>query len=61
MAAVVIAIGNVMIQAKTIGLYSDIQSMRNSINDSIDLIEFYPEEKEEWNNYYKRYLAVTNK
>ena len=55
------AIGNVMIQAKTIGLYSDIQSMRNSINDSIDLIEFYPEEKEEWNNYYKRYLAVTNK
>jgi rhamnulokinase len=53
------AIGNVMIQAKAVGIYADIQAMRNSINDSVDLVEFTPEETEDWNDYYKRYLSVT--
>jgi rhamnulokinase len=53
------AIGNVMVQAKSIGLYSDIQSMRNSINDSIELTEYKPENTEEWNLYYQRFISVT--
>lgn len=53
------AIGNVMVQAKAIGLYTDIQSMRNSINESIDLIEYQPEDTTEWEHYYKRFLSVT--
>lgn len=55
------AIGNVMIQAKTFGLYANIQDMRNSINESVELIDFMPENTEEWENYYKRYIAVTNR
>lgn len=53
------AIGNIMVQAKAVGFYSDIQSMRNSINDSIDLVTFKPENTEEWNQYYQRFLTVT--
>ncbi len=55
------AIGNVMVQAKTVGLYTDIQHMRNSLNDSIDLTEFLPENKEDWEENYYRYLSVTGK
>lgn len=53
------AIGNVMIQAKAVGLYSDIHSMRNSIYNSIDLVEFSPQDTDEWNHYYNRFLSVT--
>ncbi|MDO9153760.1 MAG: rhamnulokinase [Paludibacter sp.] len=55
------AVGNVMIQAKSIGFYADIQSMRNSLMESVDLIEYYPEDKAEWGNYYERFLTVTKK
>ena len=55
------AIGNVMVQAKAIGIYSGIQEMRNNLRNSIDLIEYLPQDKEDWDNYYERYLSVTNK
>jgi rhamnulokinase len=53
------AIGNIMIQAKTAGLYSDVQTMRDSISESIDLVEYKPEDISDWNSNYKRYLEVT--
>ncbi len=52
------AIGNVMVQAKASGLYSDIQSMRDSISNSISLVEYLPEDKESWEENYSRYLSV---
>lgn len=52
------AIGNVMVQAKAVGLYSDIQSMRDSINNSISLTHYLPENKEQWEENYQKYLSV---
>ncbi|MDD3080069.1 MAG: rhamnulokinase [Paludibacter sp.] len=53
------AIGNIMVQAKTNGLYADIQSMRNSIRESVDLVVFEPEHREDWEANYYRYLTRT--
>ncbi|MBP1675492.1 MAG: rhamnulokinase [Bacteroidetes bacterium] len=53
------AIGNVMIQAKTAGLYANTQDMRTSIAESIELVEFLPESQDEWDTNYRRYLVVT--
>jgi rhamnulokinase len=53
------AIGNIMVQAKAIGIYSGIQQMRESISNSIDLTEYLPQDADEWSDYYERFLAVT--
>jgi rhamnulokinase len=53
------AIGNIMVQAKAIGIYSGIREMRESISNSIDLTEYLPQDADEWSDYYDRYLAVT--
>lgn len=53
------AIGNIMVQAKTAGLYADVKAMRESINDSIELLKFEPQKTKDWNHNYTRYLSVT--
>ncbi len=53
------AIGNIMVQAKAVGIYAGIKEMRDSISNSIDLAVFEPQDAEEWNSYYERYLMVT--
>lgn len=53
------AIGNVMLQAKAVGMVKDIQEMRSVINASIELAEFTPQQTEEWNAAFQKYLEVT--
>lgn len=53
------AIGNVMVQAKTSGHCAGMQGMRDSIAESIELVEYKPENTAEWTVNYERYLLVT--
>jgi len=55
------AIGNIMMQAKSAGLYSSIDAMRESIRNSVDLKTYVPEDTSLWNEKYEQYLAVTTK
>ncbi len=52
------AIGNIMLQAKAAGDVNDIAAMRAIIADSIELAEFMPQDKEVWDEAYRRYLSV---
>lgn len=52
------AIGNVMIQALTVGAASDVVSMRQLINCSIPLKTFTPENVEVWNAAYLHFLQL---
>lgn len=51
------AIGNIMLQAKANGLVSDIAAMRQLISTSIETVSFEPQQAEEWEEAYKKYLA----
>lgn len=53
------AIGNIMIQAQSAGLFEDISSMRKAIADSIDTDNYLPEECEKWGEAYTRFLSIT--
>jgi rhamnulokinase len=53
------AIGNMMLQAKASGLFSDLQEIRDFICASIDLTEFMPEETGVWDDAYSRFLTYT--
>ena len=52
------AIGNIMLQAKASGVVSDIWEMRKIIGQSIEMKSFKPQDKELWDEAYKRYLKV---
>ncbi len=53
------ALGNIMIQAKAAGAVGDIFEMRKIIADSIELKRFEPADKEQWDEAYEKFLAVT--
>ena len=53
------AIGNIMLQAKASGDVNDIWDMRRIIAASIELQEFEPKDKSEWDAAYKKYLSIT--
>ena len=53
------AIGNVMIQAKAAGCVDSLQEMRQIIRESIQLDEFLPQNKVEWENAYQKFMEVT--
>lgn len=55
------AIGNIMMQAKSAGLYASIEEMRESISKSVDLKVYEPEDTELWNQKYKQFLKVTTR
>lgn len=52
------AIGNIMIQAKGIGLVSSLQEIRNVIRQSVAIETFYPAEEELWNAAYQQFLVL---
>ena len=52
------AIGNIMIQAKAAGCVDSLQEMRQIIRESIQLDEFLPENKSEWENAYLKFLSI---
>ncbi len=55
------AIGNIMIQAKAAGCVDSLQEMRQIIRDSIQLEEFMPENKSEWEEAYEKFLEIIGK
>ncbi len=55
------AIGNIMIQAKAAGCVDSLTEMRQIIRESIQLEEFLPENKNEWEKSYQKFLSIVEK
>lgn len=53
------AIGNIMIQAKAAGCVDSLSEMRQIIRDSIQIEEFVPENRSEWEKAYLKFLEIT--
>ena len=53
------AIGNIMLQAKTAGLVSDIIQMRNIIAESIEMKTYLPKDTAAWDKAYEKYINIT--
>lgn len=54
------AIGNIMLQAKAMGMVDDMFAMRSIIADSIDTQTFMPTDTEVWNEAYEKYKNITD-
>ena len=54
------AIGNIMMQAKSAGVVKDMFEMRRLIADSIETKTYLPQDREAWDEAYKKYLEITN-
>lgn len=52
------AIGNIMLQAKAAGVVEDIAAMRRLIADSVETVNFVPEEDAVWDKGYEQYIKV---
>ena len=53
------AIGNVMIQAKAAGCVDSLQEMRQIIRDSVQLDEYLPQNKSDWEAAYEKFKEIT--
>jgi rhamnulokinase len=53
------AIGNIMIQAKAAGCVDSLSEMRQIIRESIQIEEFLPENRSEWEAAYLKFLGIT--
>jgi rhamnulokinase len=55
------AIGNIMLQAKAMGLVKDVWEMRAIIAASVDMVPYHPAgDKAAWDAAYEKYLTITN-
>ncbi len=52
------AIGNIMMQAKSLGLVKNRQDMRRVIRDSVTPDIFLPQEEKSWKNAYDQFLSI---
>lgn len=52
------AIGNIMMQAKAVGLVSTIRDMRAIVADSIEQRTYLPQPNGSWDKAYERFLEV---
>lgn len=52
------AIGNIMLQAKAVGMVSSIGEMRKMISNSVSVSTFQPAEQSLWKQGYETYLSV---
>ena len=52
------AIGNIMLQAKAAGIVSDIRQMRALIAKSFTPQHFAPQNRQQWDEAYQRYLEI---
>ncbi len=55
------AIGNVMMQAKALGVVNNLQEMRQLIAKSIETTVYMPQDPTAWDLAYRRYLQIVNK
>ena len=55
------AIGNIMMQAKAMGLVDDIWQMRKIIANSVDMVAYHPTaDRRAWDEAYERFLTITH-
>ena len=55
------AIGNIMLQAKAMGVVRDIWQMRGIIANSVEMVAYHPTaDKAAWDTAYEKYLTITN-
>ena len=55
------AIGNIMLQAKAMGVVRDIWQMRGIIANSVEMVAYHPTaDKAAWDAAYEKYLTITN-
>jgi rhamnulokinase len=54
------AIGNVMMQAKGLGIVKSLNEMRDIIRNSVSLETFYPEDTALWKEAYSHFLSIIN-
>ena len=52
------AIGNILMQAKAVGLLKNLNELRSVVIRSFPIKEFYPEEIESWSIGYEKYLKL---
>lgn len=52
------AIGNILIQAKTLGYVSSLEEIRQIVANSFDLVHFIPSEELDWEEAYNKYLRI---
>ena len=52
------AIGNVMMQAKGLGVVKSLDEIRNVIRNSVDVEVFMPQDSELWNAAFNKYLTI---
>ena len=50
------AIGNILLQAKAVGLVADKNDMRKMVRNSVDLTRFEPQDTSLWDKHYTEYL-----
>lgn len=55
------AIGNIMMQAKGLGLVDSLQEIRNIIRNSVDPEVFYSKDTLEWDEAYRYYLTLLDR
>lgn len=53
-------IGNILIQAKAIGLVYDLNELRNIVIRSFPIIEFYPKNVQGWKDGYEKFIKVSS-
>lgn len=53
------AIGNIMLQAKAVGMVSDMYEMRSIIADSITMRRYEPQDTQTWDEAYNRFTLLT--
>ncbi len=52
------AIGNILIQAKSLGYVDSVKEIRRIIAGSFELVQFIPSDELDWDSAYKRYLEI---
>ncbi|MDR1585000.1 MAG: rhamnulokinase [Prevotellaceae bacterium] len=52
------AIGNMMMQAKSLGLVDSLGEIRSIVRNSVELEEFTPQDSEEWNSAFKTFQKI---
>jgi len=52
------AIGNIMIQAKALGLVCSLNEIRKIVSNSFDMVQFIPSAGLNWDEAYTRYLEI---
>ncbi len=55
------AIGNIMMQAKALGLVKSLKEIRTIVRNSVDFETYYPQETGVWHSAYTKFLSIIKK